>query len=554
MGITPARIPVAHERVGASVLYPLDPGFAPVIDREVDGEGSLPARMEINTARRIAQARAATRAARAVFLCSAPLAGQPNAGSTGQGLRLACAEPGDQLAIFSEALRELTERATYLYEETGRYWFSTQPTLNRVAEDRARALPDREVDCAMTAVLRDDAGSKGGFHRVFAAPDDPTAVDEASALSLVVLGPGAPHVGRGIGASAATASVTEALTRCRASQRRFRNTLLFVAADEGQLATAREAMRRALAWQSIVDDTRLQDQLTRGQQIDAKEKAKNAQDGAQRAVRSAWSHILFPIRTATPGEAFTLERLTVSIRDRATIPAAVYGKAQADGIIKEKLGPEALWLQLEPLWAEDRPHLGIGEIADWFAAYAYLPKLRDRVVLETAIREALSTLDPPFAYADALDAGVGRYLGLKRSSAVLDEIAKAGVLVRPEVAAAQLAATVPSTTEGTLPPEGDKTSGGLRETEKDSTPPPAPSKPRRFYGSVDIDMVRPIKSFESILNAVAHELQRTPGAKVTMTLEIEAQAPDGFAQGDVGIVRDNARQLKFKAGSTGFEE
>ena len=67
-------------------------------------------------------------------------------------------------------------------------------------------------------------------------------------------------------------------------------------------------------------------------------------------------------------------------------------------------------------------------------------------------------------------------------------------------------------------------------------------------------MVRPIKSFEPILNAVALELQRTPGAKVTMTLEIEAQAPDGFAQGDVGIVRDNARQLKFKAGSTGFEE
>ncbi len=105
------------------------------------GETSLPARMEANPSRRISQFRAASRAARAVFLCSAPLVGQPNAGLTGQGLRLACAEPGDQLAIFGEALRELTERATYLYEEAGRYWFSTQPTLNRLAEDLARALP-----------------------------------------------------------------------------------------------------------------------------------------------------------------------------------------------------------------------------------------------------------------------------------------------------------------------------------------------------------------------------------------------------------------------------
>ncbi len=36
-------MPVAHERVRASVLHPLDPAFAAVVDREVDGDGSLPA-------------------------------------------------------------------------------------------------------------------------------------------------------------------------------------------------------------------------------------------------------------------------------------------------------------------------------------------------------------------------------------------------------------------------------------------------------------------------------------------------------------------------------
>jgi hypothetical protein len=37
-----------------------------------------------------------------------------------------------------------------------------------------------------------------------------------------------------------------------------------------------------------------------------------------------------------------------------------------------------------------------------------------------------------------------------------------------------------------------------------------------------------------------------------MTLEIEAEAAGGFADADVGIIRDNAKQLKFKAGSAGF--
>ncbi len=80
-----------------------------------------------------------------------------------------------------------------------------------------------------------------------------------------------------------------------------------------------------------------------------------------------------------------------------------------------------------------------------------------------------------------------------------------------------------------------------------------PRKPRRFFGVVELDMVRPIKSFEGILNAVVLELQRTSGTNVKVTIEIDAEATDGFDEADVGVVRDNARQLKFKPESTGFE-
>ena len=51
---------------------------------------------------------------------------------------------------------------------------------------------------------------------------------------------------------------------------------------------------------------------------------------------------------------------------------------------------------------------------------------------------------------------------------------------------------------------------------------------------------RPVKSFEDILNAVVLELQRTSGAKIKLTLEIEAIAESGFDDTEVDIVRDNA--------------
>lgn len=550
--ITPARVPAAHERVRASVLYPLDPQFGSVVDKEVDGEGSLPSRMEANPSRRISQLRAATRAARAVFLCSAPLVGQPNAGLTSQGLRLACAEPGDQLAIFGEALRELTERATYLYEEAGRYWFSTQPTLNRLADDRAKALADHDVDEAIADVLRKDAATKGGFDRVYAAPDDPVTIDEAQVLSLVILGPATPHVGKGIVKSAATDAASDALTRCRATQRRFRNTLVFVAADEAGLGTARDVMRKAMAWKQIVDDKRLHDAMTTAQIADAEDKARTNRDSAQKAVRSAWSHILYGVKSDTAGKPFELEQSLISSRDRAAIPAVVYDKARADGIALEKLGTERLWHALKPIWPEDREHLPISELTDWFSAYVYLPKLRDRVVLETSIRDAVAKLDPQFGYADSYDESSARYRGLIWAKDPPQPFPTNAVLVSDAAAKRQLAERA---TAGPAAPAGSPVAPGAPSSTTDDKPAPAqPRKARRFYGSVDLDMVRPVKAFDAILNAVVMELQRTQGAKVKLTLEIEAMADEGFADNDVSVVRDNARQLKFKPESTGFED
>lgn len=348
--------------------------------------------------------------------------------------------------------------------------------------------------------------------------------------------------------SPATSAVTDALTRCRASQRRFRNTLLFVSADESALATARQAMRRALAWQSIAGDKRFEAEISGAQLADARDKAKGGRAGAVQAVRAAWSHVLFPVKNdeTEAGRAFDLEHISLNARDRANLPAAVYEKAKSDGIISEKLGGDSFWHHLEPLWPLGRPHLPVAEIADWFATYVYLPKLRDRVVLEAAIGDACARLNPAFACAEGFDEAAGRYLGLLWQKAPVGPLPPTSLLVRPEIAVAQLQPAPP-------PPAAAKTetiSGG------DNAPPPSPPsspRPKRFYGSVEIDTLRPVKAFDSILNAVVMELQRTHGTKVTLTLEIEATAPDGFAEPDIAVVRDNARALKFKPNSTGFD-
>ena len=78
----------------------------------------------------------------------------------------------------------------------------------------------------------------------------------------------------------------------------------------------------------------------------------------------------------------------------------VYEKAKGHDIVKERLGPDTLWYKLKDLWPAETPHLAISEITDWFSAHPYLPKLRDRIVLETSIRDAIGKFDAPFGYAE----------------------------------------------------------------------------------------------------------------------------------------------------------
>lgn len=234
---------------------------------------------------------------------------------------------------------------------------------------------------------------------------------------------------------------------------------------------------------------------------------------------------------------------------KGAIPVGVYEKARADGVVLEKLGPETLGLKLKPLWAEKRPHIPISEIADWFASYVYLPKVRDRVVLETSIRDAIGKFDAAFGYAKRFDAEKGTYEGLIYARSAPDFLSPLGLLVRADVAKLQ-----------TPPPRQIVDGGGDIATTTGSGPtiksdaPQTPAKPHRFYGSVEIDMNRPVKAFDTIFNSVVTELQRSPGAKVKLTLEIEAEAPSGFNDADVGVVRDNTKQLKFSPESTGFSD
>jgi hypothetical protein len=227
--------------------------WVPVIEKDVDGPSSLPLRMD-GEVPNLGKFSACRRVARAIYLGSAPLTQAAHRGVEDRRVKLGCVMPGESPAVFGDALRRLAGSATYLYQDGARYWYSTQPTVTKLAEDRAEQLkrePDkivRELDKRLKADLR----KTGDFDRIQAMPSSGQDVPDDLDARLVVLGVDHPYIKeQGSPAEVAAKAILELRGN---APRLYQNTLLFLAADKTRLQDLDEAVRKYLAWESILTE------------------------------------------------------------------------------------------------------------------------------------------------------------------------------------------------------------------------------------------------------------------------------------------------------------
>ena len=142
--IMPGTLPMESAKVLPEITKYLEERWDPIIHTDVDGPNSLPKRID-NQARNLGRYLATRRVARTTFLGSAPNVGDRQ-GIDAKRIVLGCAQPGEQPGVFHDALRRLTRDATYLYNQDTRYWFDTNPTLTRMARDRAADFDERYTD------------------------------------------------------------------------------------------------------------------------------------------------------------------------------------------------------------------------------------------------------------------------------------------------------------------------------------------------------------------------------------------------------------------------
>lgn len=549
--ILPASIPLDDGRVQFEMTRYLPANWVPVIERDIDGSGSRPVQLD-GTITNLGRHNACRRVARTVFLGSVPMQAAANQGLEERRIKLGCAMPGESVSDFGDALRRLADSATYLYRDGTRYWYSTQPTVINLAADRAEELrrDPHKVEREIERRLRDDLKTKGEFKRLHLFPDSGQDIQDDMEVGLVVLGVQATHTS-GTGASPALDAAGAILESRGTVPRLFRNALLFLAPDEARHQDLDQAARRYLAWRSILDDRESLD-LPPHQVRQAEQQAESADGTVNARIGETYQWLLVPSQK-TPKAPVEWQK----IRLRGSGPLAQQASRRLlnDEMLVTSMAGTRLRMELDrvPLWRGD--HVAVRQLVDDFARYIYLPRLQQPNVLLGAITDGVSLLtwmQDSFAFGDGYDEDKERYPGLRAGQALFINETSAGLLVKPDIAQHQMdAETVvdpptPAPDDPTVPPPEP----GLPPITSPLPPPPA--KAKRYHGSVHLDPTRAGRDASQIADEVISHLSGLTGAEVRLTLEIEAEIPDGAPDDVVRIVNENSRTLKFS--DSGFEK
>lgn len=552
--ILSSSLPLDNTECMTELTRPLEDNWKPIIDSDVDGPSSTSSRVDQENPR-LGQYTAARRAARAVFLGSAPVAGSPNRGLDDVRVRLACSYPGDPVEVFSDALRRLTNRSTYMYTDGHRYWYDTQRSISRTAADRASRYLEQQRDDLLLEVAarlqKDSTGrnQRGDFGAVHVASDGRGEVpDEPESVRLVILRADTPHSAKG-DTSRAIQEARQVLERRGTSARIYRNLIVFLAADAARSEELMSAVAEYLAWKSLKDQVR-ELNLAPFNEAQIESKLDSSNHDVELRLRETYIWALIPDQ---PDPQAEVKIEAVRVTGDGSLAERASRKLIDNQLLSRVFSPVLLRMALDriPLWKGN--HIAASELWELLARYVYLPRLASREVLYQAIESGPHQLlwdDEGFGLAERYDAVDQRYLGLRGPNAQPAQqllITGGTLLVRPPAAKEQIErdATNQSTSTKETESETESSSSVSGGPGPSTHVPDSPQAPRRFHATARLNPLRISSDAAQIAEEIVQRLAGVVDSDVEVTVEIQGRAAEGFPAEVVRAVSENARTLRL---------
>ena len=540
--IMPGTVPLDQTSVSSELSRYLGDGWDAIIRSDIDGSNSLSLRIDEDN-KQLGRYSATRRVARAVFMATAPRGDGTN-GVDLKTITLGVAQPGESPGTFNDALRRLSNDATYLYVDGAQYWFSPRPNIIRTAAGMAASnFGDDDADIEVRRRIQ-AIRPLGSFKGVHVFPDGPGDVsDDDDGVRLVVLPMTKPHIS-GETTTAATTAAAEILAQRNAGPRLNRNLLVFLAAHEARISELREGVCLYLAWQSILDKKDAMN-LTPTDVKLAESKAKETSETINSRLIETFQFALVPQQEAGKREIVWHQSKPTG---NGNLFERVARKLESEERLISSYGGTRVRMELDriPLWKE-RGDISVADLWKAYCEFPYLTRLASVNVLHDAISSGVANINwasETFAYAEGHDGE--KWVGMQFGQQVTAR--PSGLLVRPIEANVQLNAVpspvvVPGGADPVVVPGGG--GAAVQPIPPGGVEPIPPAPKTKYYGQFNLDSVRAVRQMGEILESVIEHLSKA-GGTTELTIEINSTSV-GFDDRTQRVVKENAAQLGVKS-------
>ena len=553
--IMPANLPLDDPALAdefTRLLAQSGGNWDPVV-KEVDSHGSRTDQIDMKSTVFVNVGGAACRIARTVFLGSAT--GGAIKGITTQQIHLGVVEPGQTVSTYNDALGRMTGNLYYLYNLDDRYYFHTQENLNKVAIDRAEQYTEEDIYGEIVGRLERVIGRDPS---VQVCPTSPSMVKDSEDIQYVILPPQASLPSREKDDDTAHPTALNILTYCTDDEthRIFRNTLLFIAAKIDDIRDLKNLVKNYLAWNSIMNGDDLHSALTNleGTRLDqTKENLESVEEAVSTALFKAYRWGLVPLQNDPQKSDYDFSDIATK-PDNPRIVHRIREQFITDDTIIKEIAPSVFSEKLQQyIWRNNtfKDHIEIDTLWQLMAQNVYMPRLRDRSVLSTCIKEGV--LAGTFGFAHAYtDSDYVNFRFEENVGAIRIDKGTTAILINP--ASARKIKEEIEKQKKSYPPQPDLDLDTGTGKENDSTggiaDPPRPKGPTHVVVTKTLQLELPFADeIEAIQDEIAGTLQ-ADGGKVKVQIIVTADKSDGFSENTTRSVKLNSEHLdaEYKSG------
>lgn len=531
--IMPGNIPLNFAPVRDELTKLLGGNWDIIVNSEVDGDHSKPQELDSQNAR-FGRLQASKKIARSIFIGTAPSSRKGDLlGIEENELHLSTIQPQDleNIAIYNDALTKLKSNSYYLYSQSTRIWFSVNPTLRKMVNEKRDRFSDDDVEFEIEKKLATWHKGRNLFKSVHICPVDTNDIIEEQAGRLVILSPKYIYDDR-LKNNPAIEFARKILETRGNIPRKYKNTLLFLAADKSKMDVLKKAVREYKAWSEIKAEADAEQlDLDRSQLKIVDDNIKTTKQTFDMKISQAYCRIFSPDTFGdedTKNLKWFVEEIECTTENNISVASEKFNRSEK---LLDSLGSEKLKNLLDRFIWRDENFVNIKQLWEYFTTYYYMPRLIDVSVLLETVKKGVKTK----AFALAKTWQDGECIDLQFGDNFSGQVSLENFLIKKSFA------------EEKVKPENKEDTA---ENKQPETPPKIEVEkeilPTYFSMEVELDKTRLNKNFNTYIEEVVSNLIDIPNVEVSVKLNVIVSAPEGIPTNKKEIVSENCNVLKVK--------